>query len=603
MKMTGGQIVAEYLIREGVPMLFGVPGHGNTALLDAFVDRRDDISIIQAIHEQGAAHMADAFYRVARKPSGVFTSIGPGAVNTAMGVACAYIDSIPLLLLTGSVHTYMRGRGVLQELERTHWANFPRIMEPIVKRWWQPSRVDQLPNVLHLAFNVMLEGRRGPALLDIPMDVQAEVAEFEIFPEPVTRRPRGRAHGDPDMVEAAAKLLLQAERPLIVLGGGVQASEAEAICVQVAEFLGTPVTVTWMGKGAIPEDHELYAWPCGDLGSISGNTLAREADVLLAIGCRFTDRTASSFRRGVTFNIPPTKLIQIDLDPYEIGKNYPVDIGIVGDARATTEDLLVSLREHAHAREDYRNTAYFQRIQALKRDWAELLRGPRESTSTPMTISRALVEARNVLSRDGIVVTGAGNPQSQAFNEFPVYGPRQHITTGGFSAMGFEIPGAIGAKLAAPNNQVLALVGDGSFLQTIQELAMAVQYDVPVVFLVMNNFGWECIKNLQVLQFGSDRVIATTFNKRDGSPFSANLAKVAEGFGCHAERVERPEALGPALKRAFAAGQPAVVEALCSRQLPDSGTTSTGWWDVTVPAYHVEQRAKYESARSEEALT
>jgi acetolactate synthase-1/2/3 large subunit len=602
MRMTGGQITAEYLIREGVPMLFGVPGHGNTALLDAFVDRRHEIALMQAMHEQGAAHMADAFYRVARKVSGVFTSIGPGAANTAMGVACAYIDSIPLLLLTGSVHTYMRGRGVLQELERTHWANFPRMMEPVVKRWWQPSRVDQLPNVLHLAFNVMLEGRRGPALIDIPMDVQADAVEIETFPDPLTRRPRGRVRGDPEMIDAAAKLLLQARRPMLILGGGVQTSEAEGVAVRVAEFLGAPVTVTWMGKGAIPEDHELYAWPCGDLGSISGNTLAREADVLLAVGCRFTDRTASSFRRGVTFNIPPTKLIQIDLDPYEIGKNYPVDIGIVGDARAACDDLLAALRDFSVPR-DYRNTPYFERILALKQEWNELLRGPRESVSDPMTISRALVEARYVLSRDGIVVTGAGNPQSQVFNEFPVYGPRQHITPGGFSAMGFEIPGAIGAKLAAPNTQVLAIVGDGSFLQTVQELAMAAQYDVPVVFLVLNNFGWECIKNLQDAQFGTDRIIATTFEKPDGSRFSANLAQVAEGFGCYAERVEHGDALRPALERAFAAEGPAVVEALCSRQLPESGTTSTGWWDVTVPAYLAEKRARYDAARSQEALT
>ncbi len=328
MRMTGGQIVADYVISEGMPYLFGVAGHGDTALVDAFVDRRDKITLLQAIHEQGAAHMADAFYRVARKICGVFTSIGPGAANTAMGVANAYIDSIPLLLLTGSVHTYMRGRGVLQELERTHWANFPRMMEPVVKRWWQPSRVDQLPNVLHLAYNVMLSGRQGPAYIDLPMDLQAEETDIDRLPDPVTRRPAGRVHGDPQVVERAAQLLLKAQRPLIIVGGGVVASQAEAELQAVAEFLGSPVTVTWMGKGAIPEDHALYAWPCGDLGSISGNTLAREADVILAVGCRFTDRTSSSFRRDITFNIPPTKLIHLDLDPYEIGKNYPVELGL-----------------------------------------------------------------------------------------------------------------------------------------------------------------------------------------------------------------------------------------------------------------------------------
>jgi acetolactate synthase-1/2/3 large subunit len=601
-RMTGGQIVAEYLTREGVPYLFGIPGHGNTALVDAFVDYRDKITLVQAIHEQGAAHMADAYYRVARKICGVFTSIGPGAANTAMGVANAYIDSIPLLLLTGSVHTYMRGRGVLQELERTHWANFPRMMEPVVKRWWQPSRVDQLPNVLHLAFNVMLEGRRGPAYIDLPMDVQAEEADIASMPDPASRRPRGRSRPDSQMVEQAAALLRGAERPLMIVGGGAVASEAEHEVLKLAEFLGCPVTVTWMGKGAIAEDHPLYAWPCGDLGSISGNTLAREADVILSVGCRFTDRTASSFRRGVTFEIPPTKLIQVDLDPYEIGKNYPVELGIVADAKATLQDLLTALSERMKP-VDFRNSAHFARLTSLKRAWDEALAPARSSDKSPMTISRALAEARRVLDRDAIVVTGAGSPQSQAFTEFPVYGSDQHITAGGFSAMGFEVPGAIAAKLAAPNRQALAIVGDGSFLQTVEELAMAAQYDIPAVFLVLNNFGWECIKNLQVTQFGPDRVLATTFRKPDGAPFSAHLAKVAEGFGCHAERIEKPAEVGPALRRAFASGRPAVVEALCARELPDSGMTTTGWWDVTVPAYHREQRSNYEKARSQEALT
>ena len=602
MRMTGGQIIAQYLVSEKVPYLFGVPGHGNTALLDAFIEHRDKITAIQAIHEQGAAHMADAYYRVARRVCGVFTSIGPGAVNTAMGVACAYIDSIPLLLLTGSVHTYMRGRGVLQELERTHWANFPRMLEPVVKRWWQPSRVDQLPNVLHLAFNVMLEGRRGPALIDLPMDLQAEEIEIDGLPEPSSRRPRGRVRGDPDLIEQAARLLLAAERPLIIVGGGVLASQGEPELLQLAEFLGAPVTVTWMGKGAIAEDHPLYAWPCGDLGSISGNTLAREADVILAIGCRFTDRTASSFRRGVTFNIPPTKLIHIDIDPYEIGKNYPVELGILGDAKATLADLLAALRDSTKAR-NYRESPYFQRITELKAAWAQALMPSQTSDRSPMTISRGLADARKVLARDAIVVTGAGNPQSQVFTEFPVYGPAQHITTGGFSAMGFEVPGAIGAKLAAPNRQVVALVGDGSFLQTVQELSMAAQYDIPVVIVVFNNFGWECIKNLQVTQFGPDRILATNFRKRDGTPFSANLAQVAQGFGCYAERVEHPAEFASALRRALDSGKPAVVEALCSRELPYSGLTTTGWWDVTVPAYHKDKRAAYEAARSEEALT
>lgn len=601
MRLTGAQIVAQYLIREGVPYLFGVSGHGNTALLDAFVEHTDEISVLQAMHEQGAAHMADAFYRVSGQVCGVYTSIGPGAVNTTMGVANAYIDSIPLLLLCGSVHTYMRGHGVLQELERTHWANFPRIMEPIVKRWWQPSRVDQLPFVLHRAFNSMLEGRRGPVLLDLPMDLQAESADVEL-PEPSKRRPSGRIRADHAEVQRAAQLLLDAERPVILAGGGVVSSDASEVLLQLAERLGAPVTTSWMGKGAFPEDHPLYAWPCGDIGALPANRLVSESDVLLVVGSRITDRIGSSFRHGTTFSVPPTKLIHVDLDPYEIGKNYPVELGLVGDANCTLADLLTAIEDLAPQPRSWYESAHYQRLCDLRKTWFEQLAQAQGSDRAPMTISRALVETRRVLKRDAIVVTGAGNPQSQVYNEFPVYLPRTHITAGGFSAMGFEVPGAIGAKLAAPDRQVLGIAGDGGFLQTAQELAMAAQYDIPVVILVLNNMGWECIKNLQETRFGPGRTIATSFNKADGSPFSAHLADVAQALGCYGQRVTQPAELGAALLSAFDSGRPAVVEAMCAQGLPWSAISGSGWWDVTVPEYHLEARAEYERARSEERL-
>ncbi len=599
MLKTGAEIIADHLIREGVTHLFGVSGHGNTALLDAFVDRRQEIRVMQSIHEQGAAHMADAYYRVARQVAGVFTSIGPGAVNTAMGVANAYIDSIPLLLMTGSVHTYMRGHGVLQELERTHNANFPRMMEPVVKRWWQPSRVDELPFVMQRAFNVMLTGRPGPVLIDLPMDLQGERADVEPV-NPLLRRPQGRVHGDPVMVERAALKLAGARRPMILAGGGVIAADASEALTRLAELVGAPVTVSWMGKGAMAEDHPLYAWPCGDIGSLMANRLLSQADVVLVVGCRITDRIASSFRHGITFRVPPTEIVHVDADPYEIGKNYPVEVGVVGDARAVLEQMLEVLADRKPV--DWRNGPVYAELQELRAKWNAQIDVMATSDARPMTISRALREARRVLPRDGIVVTGAGNPQSQVYNEFPVYGPRCHITSGGFSAMGFEVPGAIGVKLGAPDRAVLGIAGDGGFLQTAQELAMAAQYDIPVVVLALNNGGWECIKNLQIQRFGPDRVIATTFTKPDGTLFAADLATVARGLGCAAERVEDPAQLGDALTRAFRSGRPTVVEAMCARSLPESGIAGSGWWDVVVPATHPQARSQYEAARAEERL-
>jgi acetolactate synthase I/II/III large subunit len=595
MRLTGGQMIADYLISEGVEYVFAVPGHGNTALLDAFVDRKAEITVLPAMHEQGAAHMADGYYRACGRVAVVCTSIGPGATNTLTGVATAFADSMPFLLITGAVHTYMEGHGVLQEIDRPHGNNFPRMVEPVVKRWWQPSRLEQFPGMLTQAFNTMLEGRRGPVLLDIPQDLQAEVGDYTP-PIPHRHRPHGRPHADQESVGRAVALLARATRPVILAGGGVIAAGASETLISIAEHIGAPVTHSFMGKGAAPGDHDLYAWPCGDMGSIPGNAVTRAADVILAVGCRFSDRITSSYRPGVTFDIPPTKLIQVDIDPFEIGRNYPVEIGLVADARAVLEDVLDGLRAHSEPA-DYRDSAYFAELQDLKAQWEDHLRPMRTTDYRPMTNSRALAETRQVLPREAILVTDSSNPANQAFNEFPVYGPRLNIVAGGMSGIGFGIPAAIGAQLGAPRTPVLALVGDGSFLQTGSELAVAAMLNLPVVVLVLNNGGWEAIKDLQINLFGDDRTLITDFRKHDGEKYFANIADFARSLGCRAERVEDPGALGDALTRAFATDGPVVIEAMSARELPWSAMHPTGWWDITVPAYLGETREEYVSKR------
>jgi acetolactate synthase-1/2/3 large subunit len=593
-RLTGGQIVAEYLASEGVPYLLAVPGHGNVALLDAFLGR-DDVRVLHVVHEQCAVHIADAFYRVSARPIAVSTSIGPGAVNAAAGLAQCYVDSSAVLLITGSPHTYMRGRGVLQEIERDHPANFPRMVEPLVKRWWQPSRVAEIPWTLHRAFNQMLSGRRGPVLVDLAMDLQAEAADVDI-PDPATRRPDDRVRPSVESVARAGELLAGSARPAIVVGGGIIASGASAELRELAELLGAPVATTWMGKGAFPEDHDLYVWHPGDIAASCARVLA-EADVILSVGYRFVDWTASSYRRGITYSIPPTRLVQIDIDPHEVGKNYPAAVGMVADAKAALIDVLAWLREHGAARE-WRSSEYFREVRGYVDDWFESWRARRESDAVPVSISRALVEARASLDRDAIVVTGAGLPQSQVYQEFPVFEPRTHITSGGFSTMGFTVPGAIGAKLAAPNRQVVGIAGDGDFAMNIQELSTAVQWGLPVVYLVLNNFGWQSINNLQRGAYGPEHELITRF-RADGRPFSPNFADVAVAFGAWAERAEKPAEVGEALRRALSQGRPAVVEVLCATEGGDAQLSKVGWWDVPVPAYLAERRAAYERERSE----
>jgi acetolactate synthase I/II/III large subunit len=594
--MSGAQILVEYLIRQGVPYAVGIPGHGSWSLTDALLDRTDAIQTLQVMHEQSAVHLADGFYRVAGRPLLAFTSIGPGATNTVIGMATAYVDSTAVLLMTGSVHTYMRGHAVLQELERRHVADNARIFEPVVKEWWQPSRVDELPFVLHRAWNQMVSGRPGPVLLDLPMDVQAESAEV-VLPNPDEREARGRARPAADDIERAARLLRAARRPVIVAGGGAIGAAASAEITALAERLGAPVVTTWMGKGAIDETHELAAQTIGDTASTCGNGLAATADVIVAVGCRFTDWSASSYRKGVTFAIPPSRLIQIDIDPREIGKNYPVEVPLVADAKAALTDLQAALGVGGGSGA-YRETGYYAEIQERKAAWREQMEVKSASDRVPMTQARAIREVQRATDPGAIVVTGAGLPQGIVKQRWVTRLPRTHITSGGFSTMGFTLPAAIGARLAAPDRQVVAIAGDGDFLQSMQELATAAMLDTPVCVVVLDNSGWLSIKGGQQTFFG--RTAATDFLKRDGSIYSPDFASIGRAFGLHAEHVDDPADVCPAVNRALASGGPSLVAVKVSRDLADAGPDKTGWWDVPVSELHPEQRAAQLAGRAEE---
>jgi acetolactate synthase-1/2/3 large subunit len=603
MRRTGGQIVVDTLVSEGVPYIVGIPGHGTLGLSDALLGQ-DKLKVLQVRHEQAAVHLADGYYRVAGVPLAAFTSIGPGAMNTVIGVASCYVDSIPLLVLTGNSHTHMAGRGVLQEIERRHDADSLAVFEPIAKRVWQPTSAGRLPRILQRAFAEMLTGRRGPVVIDLPMDVQCDDVEIGAsVSRPARYRPTGAVLPDPSLVAEAGKLLCEAERPVIVAGGGVIAAGAWGELRDVAEFLGAPVVTTMMGKGAFPEDHPLSGLHGGSKGTTCGNALTASADVLLAVGMRFADESTSSYRHGVTYAIPTTRLIHLDLDPTEIGKNYPVEVGIVADAKAGLAALLEWLRANSTRRE-YAANAYFAEVQQLREAWLAQVRELAASDHVPVTISRLIAELRAFLDRDATVVTSSGNVQAQWFQEAMVYEPKTNLTTGGFSTMGWTVPAALGAKLAAPDRQVLGLVGDGDFLMTIQELATAVQYQIPAVYVVANNIGWIAIRDLQAAVYGEERAEGAEFlegGAADGVPISPDLAAVARAFGCWAERVSAPGEIQPALERAFAANTPAVVEVMVERTYPLSGSPAVGWWDVPVPTYLEERRARYERERLEEA--
>lgn len=599
-RLTGGQIIARHLAAEGVPFVAGIPGHGNLALIDAMRECGLGPGFIQTRSEQGAVHLADGYYRVTGQPVAAVTSIGPGACNAVIGIATAFVESTAVLGLVGDTHTYMFGKGVLQEIERRQPAGNVEVFRPITKRAWQITDVRQLPQAMAGAFSAMLTGRPGPAVIALPMDIQAEAADVTLLP-PASRRPLAPPYADPREVERAAALLAEAQRPVILAGGGVNTARAWAELRELAERLDAPVVTTLQGKGCFPEDHALAGWLGGSKGTDIGNRLTSRADVVLAVGTRFADETTSSYRMGTTYSIPPTKLVQVDLEPAEIGKNLPVEVGLVGDAKAVLSQLLGALGPDCREK-----PAYVAEVLREREDWEARLAPYRDPTRRPVTISAMIAGARAVLARDAYVVSSSGNTQAQLLQEFAFLEPGTNITSAGFSTMGFTVPAAIGAKLAAPERQVLGILGDGDFLMNLQELATAVQLGVPVVYLVANNHGWQSIGDLQSAVYGEDHVYGVEFRRPGGALYDCGLAAIAREFGCWAERVDTSagvrDSLDRALRDSALQARPAVVEAIVNRERPWSGGDAVGWWDVPVPEYMPELRVKYESERSEEAL-
>jgi acetolactate synthase-1/2/3 large subunit len=597
LKLTGGQIVTRVLLDRGIPWIAGIPGHGCLALVDAFMEERSRLPLYMVRHEQSAAHMADGYFRITGKPAAVFTSIGPGALNLAVGLGTAYVDSTALLALTGETHTYMFGRGVLQEIERVRAADSLRVLEPVAKFAALATRVEQLPHLLNRAFQAMRGGRAGPAVISLPMDLQAESADYT--PEAIPGAEPPLPHPDSAALNRAAALLGKAKRPVILAGGGVLRSRATPALITLAERLGAAVITTMAGKSCFPEDHPLYAWHAGSKGTNCGNELASSADVLLAVGCRFADETTSSYRRGTSFKIPPTKLIHADIDALEIGKNYPVTEGLTGDAGAILQGLVEEL---GPAGQDFGEKRYTAEIAARKAAWLKELEPFHSPEHSPVTVSRALREIRRALPRHGYLVTSSGHSQAQILQEFPFYEPGTLVTTGGFSTMGFALPAAMGVKLARPNDPVIAVTGDGDFLMTAQELATAKQYGLAVTVVVLNNQGFLSIRDLQMDVYGENRAYVTEFATPRGELADIDFVSLARSFGVEAERVSRPGEVEPAIKRALAGKGPRLVEVQVNRQYPYSGGRAAGWWDVPVPEYLEGRREAYEQSRADEKL-
>ena len=521
--MNGGKALMKALEKEGVKEVFGLPGGANLPMYDELF--KSNIRHILVRHEQSAAHMADGFGRVSRKPGVCFATSGPGATNLLTGIATAQADSAPMVAVTGQVPVNMIGRDAFQESDIIGMSN------PSVKYAFQPRTVEEIPEVVKKGFYIAETGRPGPVLLDIPKDVQQNEAKVT-FPDEV-RMPGYHPWTDVDItnIERAIDLLLSSEKPIILAGGGTIISSAFAELQSIAEMLMIPVVTTFKGKGSFPENHPLSLGPIGMHGHAEANKIMTEVDCVLAIGTRFSDRSVGTFEEFER-NL---KIIHMDVDPAEIGKNQTAQVAVVGDVKASLRVMLKLLAKKVLKKSDGNN--WLKHVNEVKDYWRENLKlHPGE-----MSAAKILRKLREVLPKESIVTTEVGQHQMWASLFFDAIHPGTFFSSTGLGTMGWGFPAAIGAKVARPDVAVVDIAGDGSFNMTENSLATSVLEDIPVIVFLINNYSLGMVAQWQ-RTFYDRRMIGVDLKK------CPDYVKLAESYGAQGIRAQSLDELGKAVK-------------------------------------------------------
>ncbi len=526
--MRAANAIVKALESEGVEVIFGVPGGAIIEVYDALYDA--NIPHITTRHEQGAVHAADGYARASGRVGVAMATSGPGATNTVTGIATAYMDSSPIVVFTGQVPTQMIGNDAFQE------ADITGITMPITKHNYLVTDPKQLLRTIKEAFYIASSGRPGPVLIDLPKDVTTADIEYN-YPKKVDLMGyKPKYDGHPKQIKKAAELIMKSERPIILAGGGVRLSDASKELLELAETIPAFVVTTLMGKGAIPETHPLSLGFIGMHGSKYANYAVTECDLLIAVGCRFSDRTTGR----ISSFAPYAKIIHIDIDPAEIGKNIDVDVPIVGDAKR----VLAKLKKYV----EYKQRKMWEdKVNEWRRKYP--LKYKKDGFKPQFVVEKAFE-----VMPDAIVTTEVGQNQMWAAQYFKVKHPRQFITSGGLGTMGFGFPAAMGAQVAFPDRTVIDIAGDGSFMMNIQELATCVYYGLPVKVLILNNGFLGMVRQWQQL-FYKERYSATCIGCQDTS-----FEKIARGFGAVGMTVEKPSEVEDALREAKDIDAPVVID-------------------------------------------
>jgi acetolactate synthase-1/2/3 large subunit len=571
MKGTIANQLVKYLEARGVRHVFGLCGHTNIAVLAALSKSRK-IKFINTRHEQIAAHAADGYARATRKASVVLSHLSPGLTNAATGVANAALDSIPMVVIAGDVPSHYFGKHPHQEVNLHADASQYEIYRPFVKRAWRVDSPHLFPEIIEKAFTLAESGRPGPVLVDVPMDVFSKEIDVALW-ERVLRNVKSLAKPslDDETATRIVKQLLAAKTPILYVGGGILLADAATEMREFAEHLSLPVAHTLMGKGALPDDHPLILGMTGFWGTKYINDKCKGADWILGLGTRFSEADCSSWEDEYTFNFPPTQLIHIDVDPAEIGRNYPAAIGAVADLKEALRVLNRVARTIVP--KGVARAALVAEMAANRKQFVAGNRKAMESDAYPMRPERILADVRAALPRDALITTDVGWNKNGVGQQFPILEPGTIFTPGGYATMGFGAPAALGAKIAQPDRVVVALVGDGGFGQNPAMLATAFEQDVAVVWVIMNNMAFGTIAGLEKAHYGT--TFGTVFEK-DGKPYSPDYAAIAKAYGIDGVKIHKAAEFRPALEKAIKAKKPFVIDVV----MQNEPVPTAGHWNI-----------------------